>query len=451
MNETTNRSMEEFVQQQTEVLSELWRNSSEEINHLPPSIPYSRKIENEKNLSNLLEWMASGLDKPAMKEDERRKFSEETIRRLKTTGKSIFDLDDEEVNCLEALGIDRCARNFYLKAREFDPFICFDDIFQASRNVWTCNYLQCLLGLPVQLTPAVFAYSMLYPVSDNYLDDERYSLEEKIAYNQRFRSRLKGERVPPQCWNEEDIDDLVEMIERQYPRSQCSPVYESLLAIHSAQQTSLYTQHALAQSSTLMVEGITFEKGGTSVLADGVLAAGKLSTEEMEAIFNYGAFAQLMDDQEDLHGDLKSGSLTLFTQAAHQGKVDRVMNKVFSFAHEVLQGLHMFNPTQAQPLKRISMKGIDLLLIDGVLRTESYYSNGYLSELEKHFPFRFEYLKRVRKEIRKKKITLGRVTGLLAGPLESERVDPLSKGQRLVNPVRINPLQVSCESVQDHP
>ncbi|MDO8970664.1 MAG: hypothetical protein Q7U74_08255, partial [Saprospiraceae bacterium] len=37
-----------------------------------------------------------------------------------------------------------------------------------------------------------------------------------------------------------------------------------------------------------------------------------------------------------------------------------------------------------------------------------------LQDLEGYFPFRFDYLKRVRKEIQRKKITAERLTGLLA-------------------------------------
>ena len=38
------------------------------------------------------------------------------------------------------------------------------------RNVWIGNNLQMLLGVPVCLTQGLFAYSMLYPVTDNVLD-----------------------------------------------------------------------------------------------------------------------------------------------------------------------------------------------------------------------------------------------------------------------------------------
>lgn len=65
------------------------------------------------------------------------------------------------------------------------------------------------------------------------------------------------------------------------------------------------------------------------------------------------------------------------------------------------------------------MKGIDLLLIDAVLRTEKFYSKVYRKKLEGHFPFRFEYLKQVRKVIPKKGINAERLLGLFSPKVES--------------------------------
>ncbi len=420
--------LDSFVRQQTELLRELWYACDDDMDCLPGPICVARKIKNEETLSQLLDWVGSNLDLPRGSERERKEFSSEAVRRLKNAGKTIFDLDDEQVNCLESLGIAQSAESFFQKAREFDPFISFEDIFQASRNVWTSNYLQVLMGLPVELTPSLFAYSMLYPVSDNYLDDPSRSRADKVAYNQRFRTWLEGRTADPQNCNESDVLDLVRMVEKQYPRSQFSQVYESMLAIHSAQDKSMRIPKAPLVANTVDIVSLTIEKGGTSVLADGVLAAGELSREQMEIIFNYGAFAQLMDDQEDIASDLKEGAATLFTEAARAGKADQIMNRVFHFAHEVLQGLDKFDNPKAIPLKKMSMKGIDLLLIDAVLRMEKYYSNAYLQELEKYFPFRFNYLKQVRKTIEKRKITAERLTGLImveAQPANLTMIDPI--------------------------
>ena len=398
-------TLEDFVKHQTQALCEIWHGFKDDEVAAQRPVLIDEKLKNEEKLSALLDWAADQLEMPALSPAGRNVFSTEAAFRLKKAGKEIFGLNEEQVDCFEKLGINRSAVEFFQQAREFNPFISFEDIFQAGRNVWTCSYLQVLLGLPVSLTPSIFAYSMLYPVSDNYLDDPGLSRIEKLTYNNHFRAWLKGEKATPHNWNEQDVRDLVHYIEEQYPRDLFPQVYESLLAIHNAQDKSMRIPRLPIPADSVDIAAITFEKGGASVLADGVLANGELSDEQMEIIFNYGAFAQLMDDQEDVMSDLKEGSLTLFTEAASSGYVDRTMNRVFNFAHQVLKGLDQFDPPQAIPLKQMSMKGIDLLLIDAVLRNEQYYSKAYLMELEKYFPFRFEYLKRVRRIIHKKKIT----------------------------------------------
>lgn len=413
MKAMTPDSMPDFVIHQTDYLCDLWNSCEPDSELLLPLISTQEKMRNESILSDLLGWVGNRLEKPNLSVPEREDFSREAALRLKKAGKEIFGLTEEQVACLDDLGITQSAEEFIQCAREFDPFISFADIFQASRNVWTSNYLQVLLGLPACLSPSIFAYSMLYPVTDNYLDDPRRSILEKGSYSKRFRSWLMGETVTPQNWNEEDVLDLVRMIERQYPRERYPMVYNSLLAIHDAQTKSLRMTLDQGEPDLKNITRMTVEKGGTSVLADGILAAGELSQDEMEIIFNYGSFAQLMDDQEDVLSDLKCGSVTLFSEAARRGKIDEVLKRVFVFAHKVLMGLDKFNNAKALPLKQMSMKGIDLLLIDAALRMESFYSTKYLQELEGYFPFRFEYLKRVRKEIQRKKLTAERLTGLL--------------------------------------
>ncbi len=419
MSLTTRNQMQEFVKQQTHLLTNLWFECSEDDDYLPAQISMDEKSKNENQLSETLDWISKQLDISVLRGFDQQQFTDEASRRIKETGISIFGLDENQVNCIERLGINQAAEDFYHQAKAFDPFISFEDIFQASRNVWTSNYLQVLLGLPVSVTPSLFAYSMLYPVTDNYLDDPRRNIAEKASFNERFGIWLNGDAAAPQNWNEEDVLDLVRMVEQQYPREQFTQVYESLLAIHYAQSKSARMPKWPEKLHIRRIAEMSFEKGGTSVLADGFLAAGELSAEEMEIIFNYGAFAQMMDDQEDIAQDLRHRELTLFTDSVRRGKADGVMNRVFNFAHHVLQGLECFDSPNAVPLKQMSMKGIDLLLMDAVLRTEKYYSKAYLKKLEEHFPFRFEYLKQVRKVIRKKGISAERLIGLISPRAES--------------------------------
>ena len=77
-------------------------------------------------------------------------------------------------------------------ARQFDPSLGMPDIIQACRNAWTACGMQPLLGLRVHLTPAIFGYSMLYPYSDNFLDERGVSTEEKIEFSRALPAAFAG-------------------------------------------------------------------------------------------------------------------------------------------------------------------------------------------------------------------------------------------------------------------
>lgn len=48
------------------------------------------------------------------------------------------------------------------------------------------NCIQVLLGIGISVTPSVFAYSMLYPYTDNFLDAGKVSERQKRETNDRL-------------------------------------------------------------------------------------------------------------------------------------------------------------------------------------------------------------------------------------------------------------------------
>ncbi len=406
--ESTQNKLDEFVKHQMETMAQTWQNAGTDFPIFTRSYSLSEKKQNEALLSEELNWLVSELEKVDRSAPRRDELTGEAGRRFKQAGKAIFELTEDQANTLENEGIPSISSQFFQTAREFDPGVTTADIFQASRNVWTMNYLQVLLDLPVRLTPSIFAYSMLYPVTDNYLDDPRRSAEEKHNFNQRFSEWLCGGNLPPSSEHERKVFQLIKLVESEFTRSEPLQVFDSLLAIQSAQQKSLTQcsdRNAFSRRDGLK---ISIEKGGTSVLADAFLVAGSVPQWQMKLIFNYGVFAQFMDDQEDVAGDIKQHSASVFTEAARSGSLDLTMNRLFSFARTVLKDLDRFDAPRSSPLKEISMKGIDLLLIDACARTSRFYSPGYLSDLEQYYPFRFKYLAEIRRQTETKQPILKR-------------------------------------------
>ena len=154
------------------------------------------------------------------------------------------------------------TRRFIQAARDFDPGLSLDSAYQALRNVWIMNSLQFDLGLPVEHTDAVFAYSMVYPYLDNMLDDAREAEAGKLAFVSRLRSWLEGGADPAVSPGEEKLVSLVRLIERRFPRPEFPGVYRSLLAIYNAQVKSLLQQRPEAAPSLEDILAISLEKGG---------------------------------------------------------------------------------------------------------------------------------------------------------------------------------------------
>jgi hypothetical protein len=80
-------------------------------------------------------------------------------------------LEDDAVHLL-ADGFLPIGTQFAQWAKRFDPTLSMADTTQACRNAWTACGLQPLLGDRMQITPSILGYSLLYPYSDNYLDQQ---------------------------------------------------------------------------------------------------------------------------------------------------------------------------------------------------------------------------------------------------------------------------------------
>ncbi len=300
-----------------------------------------------------------------------------------------LNLDDPYMEGLLRDGLSGIGSELARRARSLDPKVSMVDILQAARNAWTACGLQLLFGKELRLTPAIFAYSMLYPYSDNLLDDTRISRGAKVRFSERFRRRLEGDSLDPEEKREELIWQLIGMIESEYPRGQFPQVYASLLAIHAAQHESIMQ---MRRSENIDLVRLTFTKGGTSVLADAYLAAGNLAQPEARFAFNWGVVLQLGDDLQDLDSDHKRGSQTLFTQTVRSGPLDAITNRTFHFSRCVMAQMAGL-PNAAEVLKQLVARSSRLLLIRNAANAPGAYTRSYLAELERYSPLGFDFLR----------------------------------------------------------
>ena len=296
-------------------------------------------------------------------------------------------------------GFERATREFLRKVKAFDAGIAPESIYQAMRNIWIANSLQALMEREMDCPDPVFAYSMLYPYSDNVNDDPGLSFAGKCDLNDHFRRWLEGEEAAPRNATEQKIHALVQLIEGTFARSRHPAVFQSLLAIFNAQVKSLIQQkHQHAGGASRILE-ISVEKGGTSVLADGYLIEGALDEEFAEFCFGYGVFLQFADDLQDVADDLANGHQTLYSQIAEKAPLDALASRLFNFMQQVVD-LHLAGQRHRR-FRELILKNCCFMVQEAVCKTTRFYSPGYLRAIERHFPLTLPFYLQVKKQLKK--------------------------------------------------
>jgi len=342
-----------------------------------------------------------------------RKFTEKDEQLFFVNTRSFLrdglDFTDEQLQVMFSDELIEVTRQFVRQARRFDSKLTFPDIFQACRNMWIMNGLQIVLDLPVRLTPSIFAYSLLYPYTDNLIDNPEISAFDKMIFSNNFYLRLNGQNPEPNNSAEKTIFSLVSMIEDEFPRSVYPELYGSLLAIHDAQTQSMNLIHACNALSETETLKICIAKGGASVLADGYLVAGQLSKDQEYFLFGYGAYLQLLDDIQDVDEDSEAGLKTVFSNSSEL--LDIKLNKTYWFGEKVMQSLPLFGGRYIDVFQSLMRKSMDLFIIEAIAQNPDCYSKKYVDKMEAHSPFSFSY-------IQKKKDKFAPYNGLLLTAIE---------------------------------
>ena len=345
--------------------------------------------------------LADAVERCPDDERERGPWRRELEARVRRFGAERLGWPDGYQGLLFADEFFDATRAFVREARAFAPAVRVEDVTQALRNVWIANSLQLLLDRPVRLTPSIFGYSMLYPWTDNYLDDPRLPREAKAAFNAAFTRRLAGEPSAPEGRHEAEVFELVARIEREHPRASCPEVYESLLAIQQAQVASL-RQQGRAVPGELDLLALSVAKGGSSLLADACLVAGALQPGEADFAFGYGVFLQLLDDLQDVQADCDAGHMTLFSQPAGRWPLDRLASRLHRFIGRVVDEAPRFAAPCYRDRLDLVRRNCTLLLVGAVAENAGLFSRPFAKALEERWPVDFGALRGLRRTAAKR-------------------------------------------------
>lgn len=300
------------------------------------------------------------------------------------------------------------TKNFIKKAKEFDKEIEESCIVQALRNIWVITILQVIFKSNVELTKSIFAYSMIYPYSDNFLDNIDISVEAKNKFNNKISSMLKGRGVQCESYLEKKIYKLLKYIEEDYNRKDFKEVYEGLLKIQEGQIKSIEQQGEFSLPYVNDILGISIEKGGASVLVDGYLIKGKLNLEEEKFCLFYGFLLQLIDDFQDLKSDKKNSHTTIMSQLGGRYYMDEMINKLINYVYYVFDSTELLR--EKEDLNKVIKSDSLVLILCSIALNKEYFSKEYIKKMDKHLPFSIAYIEKMNKTLVKK---ISKVEGVL--------------------------------------
>lgn len=349
--EEASRKMQERMQQRPETgeLQELWERETE--------LELKEFLKRERILS-LLEWMS---------EKMLNEFERETKR-------------------------------FVGKVKGFDETLKPEQIWQAMRNYLIYAMIVEMQGEKQNAKDPILAYSLLYPYTDNYIDNGKVLREEKERYNRMIQKKLLGEKAAAENPLEEKTCRLLDMILDAYTGRAKAKVAGTLLSLLEAQSCSI------GQLQTGMGEECVLEisvwKGGTSVLTDYLLAADDWMEEEEKFYLKFGFILQLVDDLQDIEEDGKAGSHTLMTDAAGYKQLQERVNRLLWFTWNVIGE---FEPRKSR-LKGFILKNCVSISLLAAVTNARFFSKEYIKALEPYLPVSGEFIKKMKKQKKKRYI-----------------------------------------------
>jgi hypothetical protein len=380
----------------------MWWDGSKEFPVLTKKSDYWDKRNKEKQTDKFINEFVMNLE--LFPEDEANRIIWK--RNIKSVIDNFFEQSDlitmREKEILLSDELIESTEKFINEAKEFNSNISFEELSQALRNLWIINIIQMLLSKDPKFTAAIFSYSMLYPYTDNFLDSADISKTDKLKINENFALKLSGKKVIANNKYEENLFKLVDKIEGEYNRKEYPNVFDSLLCIHGAQIKSLTQQKKEIGPYESDILGISFEKGGTSVLADAYIVNGDLSEEDAKFFFGYGVLLQLCDDLQDIQEDLKNGSMTIFSILANKWTLDNVTNNLINFTVNLLDNMPMSDNDNIYVLKDLIKKNCIQLILFAIAKNKKLYSRAYFKRMEQHFPYRTRYMNNQFKSLKRK-------------------------------------------------
>ncbi|NLB20682.1 MAG: class 1 isoprenoid biosynthesis enzyme [Clostridium sp.] len=384
-------SLDDFTQSSTNPLEDL------------PKVSLMEKRKHEREARKIIEKLQEKLiplgltsGKSLIKQDKV-ELQEAFMEFITEADKKTIFFEEEFFTYFMDHGYLKSTEDFFILIKEQDPKMPVLNFFQALRNIFIANSLQLLFNHKVELNKGLANYSLLYPYTDNYLDDKTIPSQEKRAFNTRLLSWLEGDFDLAKDENEEKVLQAILAIEKEFPRNEYSLVYESLLHIYDAQVTSLSQESPVKLSPHILLP-ISFYKGGASVVADACLTKENVTPSMIHFAFVYGTFLQLIDDLQDYKEDRHQNHWTLFSVKNKEEIHDLEISKLISYLASSMDKI-VFNTPEEAKLKKIILNACLMMIFSVVGKSPYLVSSKFYKILESISRFRLSFYADLEKSI----------------------------------------------------
>lgn len=282
------------------------------------------------------------------------------------------------------------TKEFVRQTRRFDSEISLENIWQALRNYFIYAVIADLQGQPQKCKEDIFSYSLLYPYTDNYIDEKEYSEEEKKAYNEMIQDVLCDRPVMVEKGIPEKTCRLLEQLLSGYEGEKRKEIQNLLLLMLEAQSNSIRQQSGKEKLSEEAILRISVYKGSISVLIDYFFTVPRMKKEEIYFYLKFGFLLQLADDLQDVKEDKKSGSQTLMGKRAEEETLEEAVNHLLHYTHKIFAEFTPIN----DGLKSFMEQHCYTMVVAAALANSEYFSKDYIRKLERFFPVHVEYMQK---------------------------------------------------------
>lgn len=280
---------------------------------------------------------------------------------------------------------------FIRRVRRFDKKLSMADMGQAVRNYIVYAIFRKLKEMPQICTNASFGYSMLYPYTDNYIDNPKRSAEDKKHYNTLIYEKLLKGTSKAACKHEVKTLELLSAIEEDYKRP--DEIYQGLLYMLEAQKESQKQGEHKLMLTKEEIEEISVYKGGLSVLIDRYYVNVPFTENDLYFYYGFGFLLQLCDDLQDIGQDREEGSRTIFSVCRTTGETEQMVNRLFHYT----KNLFAYCDCASKEFKEFLLCNCYRLILFSAAGSAKYFSEEWLAWAQERLPVSMEYFKTIRK------------------------------------------------------